>query len=396
MKQLLACLVGLLAVLQLGGCSSQGKSAPPPASVQAEARENGVLVTFPMEEGVEYWLFYAPSASLTSTNFISVAGGKVRTGAVSPVLVPLLENGTTYYFTINGRTQGGPGGTGTPLVSATPRLAGGTWSAAAAIPSADLRGTAFGGVFIAVGANGAMFSSPDGISWTALNFVVASDLNSVSFVNNVYMAVGAGGVLLASTDAATWTQQTTGTASDLQAVAGNGAGTYVVVGAGGAIIASTGGGGWTAASSGTSGRLYGASFGNGRFVAVGAGGVALTSADGLSWTAVSSQTNSDLRSVAYSASASLFVAVGAAGSLATSPDGITWTARAPISTRTMNAVIAGSQFVAVGNEGTILTSVDGIAWQAAASGTLVNLFGTAYGNSHYVAAGAAGTNLTAY
>ena len=396
MKQLLACLTGLFAALLLGGCSSQGKSAPPPVSVQVEARDNSALVTFSMEDGVEYWLFYAPSSSLTATNFTSILGGRMLTGAISPQVIGGLDNGTAYYFTVNGRTHGGPGGTGTPLASAMPRLAGGSWRAGTPVSGGDLRGVTFGGVFVAVGAGGAMFSSSDGISWTALNFVVANDFNAVSFVNNVYVAVGAGGTLLASADATTWTQQATGTASDLHAVAGDGLGKYVVVGAGGTIIVTAPGGTWTAASTGTTSRLYGASYGNGRFVAVGAGGVVLTSTDALTWAVVASQTSSDLRSVAYSSTASLFVAVGVAGALVTSPDGMTWTPQAPVSNRTLNAVVGGSQFVAVGNEGAIFTSADGVSWHPAVSGTGVSLFAAAYGNSHYAVAGAAGTNLTAY
>ena len=143
MKRLFVWLAGMLAIALLAGCDSGGKSADPPASVVAQARENSVLVTFPMVDGVEYWLFYAPTGELTSTNFNSVAGGKVITAAWSPQLVSGLTNGVTYYFTMNGRTAGGPGGTGTPLVSATPRLAGATWTAGAPIVAGDLRGTAF-------------------------------------------------------------------------------------------------------------------------------------------------------------------------------------------------------------------------------------------------------------
>ena len=152
------------------------------------------------------------------------------------VVVTGLANGTTYYFTINGRTNNGPGGSGTPLVSATPRPAGNAWNRGTSLIASDLRGAAFGTVFVTVGANGAMFSTLDGVSWTPINYVVTSDLNAVFFGIGRYVAVGAGGVALLSTDAITWTPVSSGTPNSLYAGASNGA-VYLAVGAGGTFTA---------------------------------------------------------------------------------------------------------------------------------------------------------------
>jgi len=394
MIRLLTCMLAMTAISLLAGCDNQGKSASAPSTIEATAGDSSAVVSFPMESNVEYWLFYAPSNSLTSTNFNTVAGGKVITNAVSPQVVAGLANGTTYYFTINGRTNNGPGGSGTPLVSATPRPAGNAWNLRPSLIASDLRGAAFGTTFVVVGANGAMFSTLDGVSWTPINYVVTNDLNAVFYGNGRYVAVGAGGVALTSTDATTWAAVSSGTANNLYAGASNGA-VHLAVGTSGTFTVSADGQTWGLGSTGTSSDLYGVAFGNGLWVSVGANGVIVTSTDTANWQAVASQTSSDLKAVTYSATAATFVAVGAGGTVVTSPDGVNWTARAPISSTTLTGVGFGSQFAAVGNNGGIYVSADGINWQAAPSGTTSNLNTVAFGNFRFLAAGAAGTNLYA-
>jgi predicted small lipoprotein YifL len=394
MTRILVSMLALAATSLLAGCGNQGKTADPPATIQAVAGDSSVVVSFSMDPGVEYWLFYAPSSSLTSTNFTSVAGGRVITNAVSPQGIAGLINGTTYYFTINGRTNSGPGGSGTSLVSATPRPAGNTWNPGKSLVAGDLRGATFGTVFVVVGANGAMFSTSDGVTWTALNYVVSNDLNAVSYGNSRYVAVGAGGVALLSTDAITWTAVSSGTTSSLNAGASNGVAS-LAVGAGGTFTVSSDGQTWVVGNAGTSSDLYGLTFGNGIWVAVGANGVIVTSTDTATWQAVASQTSSDLKAVTYSLTAATFVAVGAGGTVVTSPDGVNWTSRGPIASTLLAGVSFGSQFAAVGNNGSIFTSADGIKWEAAPSGTTSNLNALAFGNLRFLAAGAAGTNLYA-
>ena len=378
----------------LAGCGSEGKSASAPASIQVAAGDNSAVVSFPMESNVEYWVFYAPSSSLTSTNFNTVPGGKVITSAVSPQLVLGLPNGTPYYFTVNGRTNNGPGGSGTSLISVTPRPAGNVWNSGASIVASELRGVTYGGVFVVVGANGAMFSSSDGITWTAINYTVASDLNAAFFGIGRYIAVGVGGVVLQSSDAITWAPVSSGTSDHLYAGASNGA-VYLAVGAKGAFTVSADAVTWGIGNAGTSRDLYGLAVGNGLWVAVGANGVIVTSPDTGTWQAVASPTTSDLKAVTYSATTGTFVAVGAGGTVVTSPDGVHWTLRAPLSSSTLTGVSYGSQFAAIGDNGSIFTSVDGITWQSAPSGTTANLRAVAFGSVRFVAAGAAGTNLYA-
>lgn len=397
MKQFLASiLLALAAVLFLASCDT-GSSAAPPTEIQVAPGDGSVTVTWNMEPGVEYWLYSAASDSITPENCISLPECKTIMSAVSPQVVSGLTNGTTYSFTINGRIDGGPGGPGSVPVSAVPRLAGATWNEGAALGLADLHGVTFGTSFLVVGSGGTMFSSADGIAWTALNSGIPADLNAAVYGNGntSYLAAGAGGVILLSTDEMkTWTQPLTSTSNDLYALAYNGS-LYLAVGANGTLITSYDGMSWTTRYSGTSSHLYGVTYGNGLYVAVGAGGTLQTSTDGITWRAATSQTTLDLKGVAYGAD--IFVAIGAAGALLTSTDGITWTPQTPIaSSPALNAVIYGSQFVAVGNGGAIYTSTDGSIWATPSSGNTNNLYAVTYGNYGYSAVGATGSNLIAY
>jgi len=415
MKGFFSRIAAIGAVLLLAACSS-GSPASAPTDVTVVPGDGRVTVSWTMSADVEYWLFYAPASSISVDDWASIPGSSSIRGAVSPQVVSGLTNGTTYAFTINGRYDGGPGGPGSPSISAIPRLAGAEWTVGASLAPTtnDLRGIAYGAAFVAVGTNGAMFSSPDAVTWTPQNSTVATHLNGVINGGN-YVAVGnatvgAGGVILQSSDAVTWTPRINpDTTNNLNAVT-NGGGIYVAVGASGTIITSTDALNWTLAiSSGiTSNDLYAVTFGNGVYVAVGAGGTLLTSPDASVWTVVSSNTSSALRGVAYGSPTvagnvtPTYVAVGDGGTLVTSTNGgVTWTLQAPLGGTTMNAVTYGTQFIAVGNGGSIFVSVDGVTWQAATSvtpGTTDNLNAVAFSpaGARYGAVGAAGANLSAF
>ena len=408
MRRPLMLVAAMLAGLLVAGCGSSGSSADAPGNVVAVAGDGIVTVTWPMASGVDYWLFYANSTSISTSNWTTIPGSKSVIGAASPFVATGLVNGAVYSFTLNGRTNGGPGGPGTPSVSAIPRLAGtataslpAPWTAGVALGANELRGVTWGTVFVAVGANGAMFSSTDGTTWTALNSGVATNLNAAVFRGSVYLAAGDGGAMLYSTDAISWTPRITGTSNKLNAIATN-SGLFMAVGAKGTILFSGDGITWSpAANSGTTNDLYAVTaFGNSLWIAVGDKGTLVTSADGSNWTAVASNTALDLKGVAFGVStatnAALFVAVGANGTLITSPDAATWTAQTAIGTNTpLSAVTYGTQFIAVGANGSIFTSTDGTTWAGQPSTTNSNLNAIVHAPFSYSVVGAAGVNLLA-
>ncbi len=406
MRRLLMLVAAILAGSLVAGCGSSGHSADAPANVVAIAGDGKITVTWPMASGVDYWLFYANSTSISTSNWTTIPGSISVLGVVSPYVATGLTNGVVYSFTLNGRTNGGPGGEGTPSVSAIPRLAGtaaaslpAPWTAGAALGANDLRGVTWGTVFVAVGANGAMDSSTDGATWTALNSGVATNLNAAAY-RGVYLAAGDGGAMLYSTDAINWTPRTTGTANNLNAIATN-SGLFVAVGAKGTIVYSGDGIAWTAAAnSATANDLYAVThYGDILWIAVGANGTLVTSTDGSTWKSVTSNTALDLKGVAFGVStatnATLFVAVGATGTLITSPDAATWTAQTAIGTNTLSAVTYGTQFIAVGTNGSIFTSTDGTTWAGQPSTTNGNLNAIVHAPYSYSVVGAAGVNLLA-
>jgi hypothetical protein len=417
MRRPLMLVAAILAGLLVAGCGGSGHSADPPANVVALAGDGIVTVTWPMTSGVEYWMFYGPSPSISTSNWTTILGSQSVIGASSPSVATGLVNGTIYSFTLNGRTDGGPGGPGTPSVSAIPRLAGtasaslpAPWTAGSALSANDLRGVTWGTVFVAVGANGAMFSSTDGTKWNPLTSGVTANLNAAVF-RSVYLAAGDGGAMLYSIDAITWTPRTTGTANNLNAIATN-SGLFVAVGANGTIVFSGDGITWTkAANSATTNDLFAVTAtAGGTWIAVGAGGTLVTSIDGSNWTVVDSKTTFDLRGVASGTStattAALFVAVGANGTLVTSPDAATWTAQTAIGTNTLSAITYATQFIAVGANGSIFTSTDGTTWTDQPPPTIdsnlntidlnaINLNAIVHALFGYSVVGAAGVNLLA-
>lgn len=396
----------------LGGAVDLGSSAPAPTDVRAVAGDSSVTLTWTGSPNVEYWVFAAPGSNVTTANWDSM-GGSAFPKVTSPHVVSGLTNGTTYSFTINGRIDGGPGGPGSTTISAVPRLAGASWNVDSALGSSSLNGATFGAIFVAVGNDGVLYSSPDFNSytpatWTALTNPTSSPRANLyaTIYGGVYLAAGAGGAMLRSTDAITWTQHDANSSgNDLYGLATNGIGGYVAVGQNGAIVTSVDGQSWTRQTSGTSNDLHAVAFGNGVWVAVGKSGIVLTSSNGSTWTAIASNTSRNLKSVAYgiavntatSTTSPVFIAVGAAGTQVTSTDyGATWTAGVINNgVNNLNAVSYGRQFIVAGSNGALFTSTDGANWTAQAAGTSNDLNAIAHSTTNISVVGASGTNLSA-
>ncbi len=404
MKNFIARLLLILGAFTLAACNSSFSGGDPPGAptgVKVVAGDGGVTVSWDMEAGVEYWVFSAAASSIDTSNWTTLPQARVVRGAVSPQVVTGLTNGTVYSFTVNGRKSGGPGGAGSPSISATPRLTGLAWNVGTPLGTATLRGlnflaVAFPGVFTTVGDGGSLFASNDAVSWTAAASGVTTNLNAIAFGFGRYVAVGAGGVVTTSADGAAWATATSATTNELFSVTTGNNG-LVAVGAGGTIVRSGDGLAWAAVTSGTTNNLYNVNYFNGQYIAVGANGTILVSGDGIGWSTAASQTTMDLRSVGFSAGANpLYVAVGVGGTMISSTDSVTWTAITPVTTATLNSITVGNQFVAVGDGGTIIVSTDGANWQVVPSGTTANLYAVTFALVGFSAVGANGVNLSSF
>lgn len=413
--------IAVASLLALTGC--QGRTDPPgeaPTGVMAVPGDGLVVISWDMLPDLTYWIFYQPG----STVAVAQPGSIAIRRAFSPRAVGGLTNGTQYAFAMNATHNDSSAGPSSPVVLATPRLAGdtSTWASGTPLgnPPQNLKGIAFNGSrFVVVGDAATIFAGdfnytntdPPGVSaWTpptSLPSGFASNLSAVTF-STVYVALAADGQVVSSADGLTWTSNTAVPASGMNGIAfgfvGGVTPTYVAVGNGGQIFASTDLATWTQIVSGTTSDLNSVALVNGSFVATGAGGILLSSPTGSNWTALTSNAASTLRGVTFSANSLVirYVAVGDAGAIVTSPDAVTWTPvtlTPPLTQNLLSVTVggaSGSRFLAVGEGGTVVYSDDGLNWSAASSGTnLSNLAKVIVAPSMYLAVGDAGANVVA-
>lgn len=155
----------------------------------------------------------------------------------------------------------------------------------------SLRGLAFqGGRLIVTGANGTVLyaDSLSDIKTAMVNPPTSDWLEGVAAAAGVLVAVGDNGAVYTSSLGVSWTRQSTGNTRWLSGVAVSPAGLFVAVGEGGHIATSTNATSWTTRTSGTTAWLNRVKWLNDRFWAMGDAGVLRASVDGITWVAVSS------------------------------------------------------------------------------------------------------------
>ncbi len=181
----------------------------------------------------------------------------------------------------------------------------------------------------------------------------------------ISVAVGDHGTIFSSTDEVNWTPRSSGTDSRIRGVACNGS-VFVAVGDGGIVLSSEDGANWAGGSSGTSQNLWGIEW-FGEFLVVGEGPTILSSVDGSSWMVRHSESlNQYLWGIA--SNGSLFVATGGDWDQAypdpyvsivmTSSDGQSWDKHTPIVSENgyLNQATWGNGlFVAVHDDGAAYT-----------------------------------------
>ena len=306
----------------------------------------------------------------------------------------------------------------------------GPWSRIGAEPpfgGASLNAVAWGdGQFVAVGDEGLIATSPDGVVWTRQENVEAADLLGIAWNGARYVAVGGWGVILVSDDAASWRRVAVACDQQLTAVTWSGA-RFIAVGDGVIIIGSTDGEAWdTVSPAGGVDALRSVACGGGLCVAGGGytdsahfWGVMFSSADGLTWQGIelnlhardlvwagdrfvaagfigdgldvaavgSSQDGlewivqeSGIVGVEYSSVAKSsyeIIAFGAFNRLLVSADGLTWSERVGALGGWVNdATWANGRWVAVGWQGQTAVSEDGERWDSAAPGLFDSFGGT--------------------
>lgn len=396
MRMSLLKVMGCLSLVSLLiACGGKGHSAAPPSDLMVEAGDTQVVLTWTPVPGVEYWAWSSTQPNVSTQTCMQSTGCNIMTKATSPFAVTGLTNGTAYSFTVNARTDSGPGGPGASPVAATPRLAGVAWFPIKTLTALNIRAVAAGkvtnpgatvatGLLVAAGDNGSLYSSPDGATWKALTSGTSAQLRGVSYAFGKFYAAGQTGTMLSSTDGIAWTRVTLPSAEDLNGLHFNGT-RLLAVGRNGTLLTTLNGTDWTVISTGAGEELHAAVYSPAGFwVVAGNGSAVYKSVDGLNWTASSAATSGVWRSAAYLGQASTvngvtstvyrLAMVSSSGQTATSLDGVNWTTSSTTALSGLTGVAAGSeQFVAVGNAGVVLTSSDGSTWLARDSGTSQNL-----------------------
>ena len=280
----------------------------------------------------------------------------------------------------------------------------------AAFSTSNFRSVVYTGAkFVAVGSRGAILSSPDGATWTAVadaGVVTTDTLSGIDGDLNLLVAVSGEGGIFSSADGEHWTLRDRPTGASLSAVSmgnvvtGSGAAMgFVAVGAGGAVYGTTSSDAriWYAYGPvGTHALRSIKSYGGG-FVSCGDAGTLVKSSDLSTW-ATSSMPGTSEDLYGLDVIGSHFIAAGSNGtflSIGTLPlEGIS---RPTSTSLPLTAIRFGrvpSEIFAVGVNGIILASENGgFSWDVQTSNTTEYLFGLASRDTRLVAVGNSGTIL---
>ncbi len=269
-------------------------------------------------------------------------------------------------------------------------------------PSADIN-------MVAVGAEGTILTSTDGISWTRQSLGDTKFIFDVEWNGSVWMAVGVEGggsgggcgEAYSSTDGYNWTVHDLGCPDILQGVGWNGA-QWVAVGYFGQAFTSPDGVNWTLTHTGNSSTpgMWDVEWddASGEWYAVGGAGTVRSSSNGTNWTNVGGPGTDDLRGL--TTGGSHWVVVGDNGTLARSPVGTgTWSSVSPsVSTLIHDVLFNGSQYMAVGAvagpNSLVLTSGNGTQWVNEYIQTSNTLRGLTWINGQWIAVGDANVVFT--
>lgn len=253
-----------------------------------------------------------------------------------------------------------------------------------------------GSIYVAVGDEGLVMTSTDGLNWTKRAYNRTNQFAGV-YAEGKFVVVGADKYVVTSSNGTSWTQRSYAKGTeDLWDVA-YGNGTFVAIGDGGIVYTSPDGVTWTKRNVGTTNRLMGITFGDGKFVATGTTQKFHVSTDGVSWTAYGS-TFTNMICITYGAGK--FVAGGRLGAVYTSSDAQNWTrVNIGLSNYLWGITYTPNGFVAVGNRGLrstcmIITSTTGSSWTWRESYVTSELLGVDNNGTTVIAGGIGGAITT--
>jgi len=274
-----------------------------------------------------------------------------------------------------------------------------TYNAVGAAP--NFRDVSYGaGLFVAVGLGGAIYSSPDAVTWTARTPPNTPNYSDIAYANGRFVVVGgttgSGTQPVAySDDGITWTLPATPFTVTRTGIA-YGNGIWVAVGTNAVSISHDNGVNWTTTTGISAlGPASGVSFGNGLFCAVALAGGIITSTDGLTWTSVSITNSGVLLDVAFGNQK--FVTIDTAGRVFISNDGATWTQTRTSDGDSWRTITYGNgffvAFATLSGGDNVIYSIDATNWIKSSGVPNYDWYGSTFGDNKFVAVGENGATM---
>ena len=283
---------------------------------------------------------------------------------------------------------------------------GQVWTYSGIGTAPDLEDVAYGSnLFVAIGSVGAIYSSPDAITWTLRVPPAgpgAGTFRAIAYANGRFIAVGyLSSPVIYSDDGITWFAPTVPPTGPCEGIA-YGNGVWIAVSSSRTRVSSDNGVTWSTGIVDTA--LSTASdivFGNGIFCIVTSGTVTtdgniLTTVDGTSISNVFTALADYFTSIAFGNQT--FVALDVNGLVFTSTDATSWTlSRSEIDGSQWASVTFGNgRFIAVAlatGVNNVMYSISGTEWIQISDAPDYSWFGVTYGNGLYVAVGYDGATM---
>ena len=251
---------------------------------------------------------------------------------------------------------------------------GNIWTPCMKSPIGDIKGIIYkniGNKYIMVGENQVAIST-DTVIWERVLYTLGTNFNSICSTKNqeLFVVVGNNGYIFTSPDGITWTQQTSGVGSGINlysVVYSEKLGIFATVGKSGTVLTSTDGATWVSRTSGVSDDLNSIIYSEEQeqFISVGSNGVVILSQDGITWNNQTPITTYKLNNIIFADVFNFYIAIGNNGVIFTSVNGTIWVEQTSGTTNDLYGLVYSTDFgllFAVGNKGTVLTSSDAITW----------------------------------